>query len=192
MIGSLRGKVVYKTLDHVEIEAGGVGREVFLPAKLLTQLAVGQKAKLFVYHQVTEKAEALYGFLVRQDKRVFEMLLTVTGIGPKIALEIFSTGNAERILRAVAEADIDFFQQAKGLGRKGSQRIIVDLKSKVGQVKELDLCSLAGGRQPVYQALKNLGFTAAEIGQALQGLPASLKSENEIIKYALTRLSSHE
>jgi Holliday junction DNA helicase RuvA len=191
MIGSIRGKIIYKSRDRVEIETGGIGWEVFLSSQDLAKLSVGKEAELFIFHHVAETANDLYGFLSRKDKQVFALLLSVSGVGPKTAIEIFSAGNGERILRAVAEADVEFFRRVKGVGKKGAQRIIVDLKSKAGDIKELDLAQGRGGNDFVYQALRGLGFTQEEIAHSLRDLPEEIKSDSEIVKYALRQLAKN-
>ena len=105
-------------------------------------------------------------------------------------MSVLSVACGQRILQAIAEADVAFFEQVRGLGRKGSQRIIVDLKSKVGQIKELDLQDKVGN-QAVNQALRGLGFTKEEVSEALKELPNNVKEEDEIIKYALRQLGKN-
>ncbi|PJE70272.1 Holliday junction branch migration protein RuvA [Candidatus Shapirobacteria bacterium CG10_big_fil_rev_8_21_14_0_10_48_15] len=190
MIGSLRGEIIYKGLDRAELQTNGIGWEVFLPQRELAKLALNEKKELFIHHHVAEGADVLYGFLNRDDKQVFEMLLSVSGIGPRISLSVLSVACGQRILQAIAEADVAFFEQVRGLGRKGSQRIIVDLKSKVGQIKELDLQDKVGN-QAVNQALRGLGFTKEEVSEALKELPNNVKEEDEIIKYALRQLGKN-
>ncbi|MBL7159025.1 Holliday junction branch migration protein RuvA [Candidatus Microgenomates bacterium] len=191
MIGSLRGKIIYKNHRKIEIDVSGVGYEIFLSAHDLAKTKLDKEIEVFTFHHLAENTNTLYGFLSRTNKTVFEMLISVSGVGPKTAMEVFSAGDGERILRAVSEADVEFFQQVKGLGKKGAQRIIVDLKSKVGDIKELDLESGIGGREVVYQALQSLGFSRKEIVQSLRELPKDLESEDEIIKYALRRLGQN-
>lgn len=191
MIGSIRGKVIYKGGDRIEVNVNGVGYEIFLSKNELSRVIFSKGIEVFIFHHIAEGVNALYGFLSRKNKRVFEMLISVSGVGPKTSMGVFSAGDGDRILRAVSEADVDFFQQVKGLGRKGAQRIIVDLKPKVGDIKELDLESGVGGREVIYQALQNLGFTRKEILQSLREMPKDLQSEDEIIKYALRRLGKN-
>ncbi len=188
MISSLEGKITYKGPDWVEINVGGIGWQVFLPPSKLSRFTIDKEAKIFTYQRVAENIQELYGFITRKDKKVFELLISVSGIGPRTAMGIFSIGSGERILRAVAQADVEFFRQVKGLGNKGSQRIIVDLKSKVGSVKDLDLETGEGGNQLVYQALESLGFKKQEARSALKKLPGNIESDNEKIKFALKEL----
>lgn len=192
MIGSLRGKIIYRGLDRVEIDANGIGWEVIMPQNDLARIdALRGKttaAEIFVHHHVAEDRDELYGFLDRQDKEVFEMLLSVSGIGPKTATAIFSAGNGERIIRAIAEADVEFFRQVKGLGEKGAKRIIVDLKSKAGAVKDLDLEKETSAEGAVYQALAGLGFRRQEIRETLKNLPRQLLTDEDKIKWALRQI----
>lgn len=187
MISFLSGKIIYKSINKVEIDVSGVGYEVFVSASDLLKINVNDDVKIFTYHQIAEDKSDLYGFLDRKDKRVFEMLLSVSGIGPKTALNIFSIASGEKILTAISKADVNFFKQVKGLGGKGGQRIIVDLKSKVGSVEELDF-NLESSDETICQALLSLGFTRYEARNVLANIPAELKTEDEKIKYALRQL----
>lgn len=188
MIGSLTGKVIYKGLDKIEVDTNGIGWEVFTAPNDLAKIKLDSKIKIHIYHHVAQDKNVLFGFLTRKNKQVFIMLISVSGIGPRRALEIFSAGDGRHILKAVSEADVEFFKQVKGIGKKGAQRIIVDLKSKVGEIEELDLKAEAEEKKIVYQALESLGFNKKEIRQALKNLPAGIKNDEEIIKFALRKL----
>lgn len=187
MISFLSGEIIYKTANKVEIEVGGVGYEVFVSTGDLSNLKINEPAKIYTYHHVAEDKSELYGFLNRQDSLVFKMLLTVSGVGPKTALSVFSVGSGEKILLAISKADVNFFKQVKGLGGKGSQRIIVDLKNKVGSIADLDF-NIETEDESVYEALLGLGFTKQEARKAMGKLPADLKTEDEKIKYCLRQL----
>ncbi|MBU2592731.1 MAG: Holliday junction branch migration protein RuvA [Patescibacteria group bacterium] len=192
MIGSLRGKIIYKGLDRVEIDTGGIGWEVFVSRNDLSGIGLNDLVELFIFHHTAENTSSLFGFLIRKDKHVFEMLISVSGVGPKTAIEIFSAGKGERILKAVAEADVDFFQQVKGVGKKGAQRIIIDLKAKVGSARDLDFEREAGANEVVYQALSNLGFRKEEIRQAVNLLPEKIANDDEKIKFILKSIGKNE
>ncbi len=187
MISFLSGKISYKSTVKVEMDVNGVGYEIFVSASDLPKININDEIKIFTYHQVAEDKNVLYGFIDRKDRLVFEMLLTVSGIGPKTALNIFSIGSGEKILTAISKADVNFFKQVKGLGDKGAQRIIIDLKSKVGSIGELDF-NLESADETIYQALLNLGFTRYEVRNVLVKIPSDLKTEDEKIKYALKQL----
>ena len=187
MISFLKGKIIYKSANKVEMDVNNVGYEVFISASDLPKVNIGDELKIFTFQQVAEDKNDLYGFLDRKDRLVFEMLLTVSGIGPKTALNIFGTGSGEKILTAISKADVNFFKQVKGLGGKGAQRIIIDLKSKVGSIEELDF-NVESSDETIYQALLNLGFTRYEVRSVLGQMPSELKNEDEKIKFCLKKL----
>lgn len=187
MISRLKGTIIFKTNNKIELAVGGLGYEVYFSPKDITEVLPDGEIEIFTYHHVAEDKNELYGFLKREDKQVFELLLSVSGIGPKTALNIFTVGGGEEILAAITKADVDFFRQVKGLGQKGAQRIIVDLKNKVGAVVDLDFSMVEGGND-LYQVLFGLGFTRGEIAPILGKIPDDLKTENEKIKWALKLL----
>ncbi len=189
MIGSLRGAVIYKGREKIEIDLEGIGYEVFLTTRDHNRVKVGDDVEVFTYHHLTEDSSDLFGFVNRNDKRVFEMLISVSGIGPKSALGIMAVGNGERVLKAIAEANVEFFKQVKGIGSKSAQRVIVDLKSEVGSVKDLDLEADGGKNEVVYQALESFGFRREEIRKALTEIPDDVESDDKRIKYTLKQLS---
>lgn len=189
MIGSLRGAVIYKKKEKIEVDLNGVGYEVYLTNRDLGRFKIGDDVELFTFHHLTEDTSDLFGFVNRNDKRVFEMLISVSGIGPKSALGILSIGNGERVVKAIAEADVEFFKQVKGIGSKSAQRVIVDLKAEVGSIKELDLEAEGGRNEIVYQALEGLGFRREEIRKALSEIPDEIEGDDERVKYTLKQLS---
>jgi len=191
MISRLSGKVSFKGTNKIEIEVNGVGYEVFISAGNLDKLKIGQEAEIFVYQHIAEDKNDLYGFLNRQDRLVFEMLIGVSGVGPKTAQSIFGIGSGEKILGAISRADVNFFKQVKGLGGKGAQRIIIDLKNKAGAVVDLDFEG-EGVDENIYQVLLNLGFTRNEARRALVKMPVELKAEDEKIKFALRELGKNK
>jgi len=188
MISSVRGKIIFKYQNKIEIDVGGVGWDVYLPQTEILKLEVGCAIEIFIYQHIAEEKNDLYGFMRREDKQVFEMLLGVSGVGPKTALGIFTVGNGERIVKAVAEAEVEFFRQVKGLGGKGAQRIIVDLKGKVGGLKDLDLSAETESNESIYQALMGLGFRKEEIKKVVPKIPIELQNETERLKWALKNL----
>lgn len=187
MISFLSGKIIYKSTSKVEINVDGVGYEVYVSVGDLSKLTLDGEAEIFVYHHIAEDKNELYGFLDRRDKQVFEMLLTVSGIGPKTALNVFTVGSGEKIMSAISKADVNYFKQVKGLGGKGAQRIIVDLKNKVGAVADLDF-NIETLDESVYEALLSLGFTRQETRRVMGKIPAELKTEDEKIKFCLRQL----
>lgn len=185
----MRGAVIYKGKEKIEVDLDGVGYEVFLPAREFGRVKVGDDVELFTYHHLTDNSSNLFGFIKRNDKEIFEMLISVSGIGPKSALGILSIGDGDRIVKAISEADVEFFKQVKGLGSKSAQRIIVDLKSEVGSIKDLDFEAEGGKNEVVYQALEGFGFRREEIRKALSEIPDDIEGDDERIKFTLKQLS---
>lgn len=190
MIGYLKGRVIEKKQTELWLEVNGVGYRVKyqkpnLPAG--RQDLNDQELALYIHTAVKEDAITLYGFPDMKELEMFELLLTVSGVGPKTAMVIVGTQKSERIEKAIREADVQFFQQVPGIGKKSAQRIIVDLKGKIGSLKELDLQSEEDEADDVTLALKQFGFKSDEIRQVMTQIDSSL-SNQEKVKEGLKRL----
>lgn len=185
MIGYLSGKILFKEGNSLVIEAGGVGWEVFIPLFLWQNVHKGDEIGLHIYTHVREDEIKLFGFSAKANKEIFTHLISVSGIGPKLALNVLSQAKGSgAIVRAVEKADVEFFTSIKGLGKKGSQRIIVDLKSKIGGIADLEFESEQD--TDLLEALKGLGFSGEEIKKATKGIKKDLSLE-EKIKMALRK-----
>ncbi len=185
MIGYLSGQVLDKHNQEIWVEVAGVGYRVMTSVDVYSKLQLGSWVKLYVHTHVREGAIDLYGFLDRSGLVMFELLLSVSGIGPKTALGITDAGDAGAITRAVQQANIAFFQAVPGIGKKSAQRIIVDLKGKLGQVKELDLADESD--DGVVEALVSLGFDRAAVMKVVGELPEGL-SEDDKVREGLRKL----
>lgn len=151
-------------------------------------LIPGNKIDLPVYTHVREDQITLFGFSSKGEHDLFKQLLTVSGVGPKSGLAIVGSGTVSEIKSAVSNADVDFFQSIPGIGKKTSQRIIIDLKSKIGEAKELDLSSVdVKQRKDLLTALKSMGITADEAKQAIKNVDANLPLQEQI-RLALKRI----
>lgn len=142
MIGLLNGHVESVDADAALISVGGVGYEVRMPAADLSSLHAGQETRVFTSLNVSQDAVTLYGFLTQASKRMFLQLQKVSGIGPKVALSLLSTLPPDRLARAVADGDAAALAKAPGLGRKGAQKIILELKGSI------DLSQIEGSSAP--------------------------------------------
>lgn len=189
MINYLEGTVIAKGPGEMTVLTGGVGYQVCVSSRTLRSTRLNEPAKLFIYTHVREDSLSLYGFSTEDDKDIFKLLLSVAGIGPKTALSICAQAGDE-IKQAVMDADVQFFSDIPGIGKKSAQRIIVDLKPKLGTLKELDLAAKEATEYTrAKQALQGLGFSAAEAVRAIALVSDKdrLKDE-EIIKEALRQL----
>lgn len=192
MISKLTGTISDIFENFIILDCGGVGYKVTLAAPILNKAKVGQNTSYYIYTHVAEDILALYGFDSKKELGFFEMLLTVSNIGPKTALAIFNLGTVDEILEAITRADTDFFLNAPRIGRKNGQRIIVELRGKIGALGEIDLTFEESQEQKdITQALLGFGFQRGEIRDVLKRLPKE-GSVEEKIKAALKSIAKYE
>jgi holliday junction DNA helicase RuvA len=186
MIATLEGIVSEKLQEIVVVNVGGVGYGVLTPTEDFSQLAVGQPAKIYVYEHIRESAHDLYGFCALDSKSLFEQLLGVNGVGPRMALNMLSVGSAGEVRQAIATGDVKFIQQANGVGKRVAERVVVDLKDKVG-LSGVDLAAtgllqseavLTGDEAA--QALIALGYSNIDAAKALDGIDPSLPTDQRV------------
>lgn len=190
MIAMLTGVVAEKTIDQVVLDVSGVGYGLLVVSEDYGRLGSGDLAKLYVYEHIRENAHDLYGFLSPDTKQLFEQLLTVTGVGPKMALSLLNIGNSNALRTAIASGDVKTIQKANGVGKRVAERVVVDLKDKVGlEGVDLGATGILQSDQNLAQdeaveALMALGYTPQDAAKALHKVPADLPTE-ERIKQAL-------
>jgi len=186
MISSLRGKIDRVWGNYVEIEVSGVGYLVWVGKGNYSE---GQEIKIFTYMAVSENDMALYGFENFEDLDLFKMLITVSGVGPKSAAQILGQCKGLDIIKAIGDADTTFFEKIKGVGKKTAQRIIVDLKSKIGGLGELNLKEdLPLLEDDVVLSLRQLGFERKEIENVIKKLPLDIDVLEEKVSWCLQNL----
>jgi Holliday junction DNA helicase RuvA len=188
MIATLKGKIAEKTLDMVIIECGGIGYGLYVPFEDFGALEEGQETKLFIYEHIRENTHDLFGFRDIQSKLLFEQLLSVNGVGPRMALSILSIANLQMVRQAIATGDTKFISQAAGVGKRVAERVVVDLKDKVGLATGEDavdfLSAAANPNDEALQGLVALGYSVQDASQALKKIDQKLPTE-ERIKAAL-------
>lgn len=201
MIGLLNGRVESVDADAALIDVGGVGYEVRMPAAELSALHAGQETRVFTSLNVSQDAVTLYGFLTQASKRMFLQLQKVSGIGPKVALSLLSTLPPDRLARAVADGDATALAKAPGLGKKGAQKIILELKGSI------DLSQIEGASAPakaqvdtgsmqVVEGLMSLGWRQQDAEHAVHEVcvqehietPLSDQDIPRVLKLALSAL----
>ncbi|MGH7192487.1 MAG: Holliday junction branch migration protein RuvA [Candidatus Saccharimonadales bacterium] len=186
MIAILSGVVSEKLDDVVVLEVNGVGYGLYMTAEDYGRLKVTDAAKLYVYEHIREQALDLFGFLSRDTKALFEQLLGVNGVGPKMALSMLSIGSAQEMRQSIAAGDVKFLQRASGVGKRLAERVVVELKDKVGLAGvDLESAGLLRGEEGLMQdeavqALVALGYTPADAGRALSGVDDKLPTEERI------------
>lgn len=188
MIGFLRGEVIFREGSFLILDVKGVGYKVLAASDVLAKANKGISLELFIYTHVREDNISLYGFLEASDIKLFENLIGVSGIGPKTAMNIFSVGNKDEIMSAIAKADVDFFTSVPRLGRKNAQKIIIELKNKFGSIEDLDLSQNSEENQQIIAGLKSFGFSAQEAGDAVKEIKGRGGTIEEKIKLALKYL----
>ena len=188
MIAHIFGKVDEKFGSSLIVDVNGVGYEMGVSATDMEAVRLGEERKFFTYHAVRENTEELYGFLTLAGKRLFELLITVQGIGPKAGMAILSLAEAEEVRNAIANADAGFIAKATGVGKKSAERVIVNLRDKVGAPSRYGTTEVRDavldetGSDEARDALLALGFSLKEATEALKDVDADLPTEERIKK----------
>ncbi len=185
MIGFLRGEVVERAGARVVLDVGGVGYEVLVPTSTAASLPpVGRTARLLTRLQVRDDGMTLYGFATADERAVFDLLLGVNGVGPKVALAFLSALRPDAFRRAVAAGDAAALTVVPGVGRKLAQRVVLDLRDRLGG----DAAPAEGPLAEVREALLALGLSAQEATEAMAGLPTDGdRAVEDLLREALRR-----
>ena len=198
MISSLRGILAEKSPAEVLIDVGGVGYAVLIPLSTFDHLGeVGSTVTLFTHHYVREDGEQLYGFISRAERDLFRVLLSVNGIGPKIALGILSRLGVEEIIASITSGDAGVLQRIPGIGKKIAERMIIELRDRIGRERIHDgaihdVDSIRLRRAEALNALIALGMTRTQAENALRNAVKSLPENTQpsvevLVKTALKR-----
>lgn len=190
MIGFLKGNVHSKFLGQITLLVGGVGYLVTLTPSFFQKIQTEESLEVFTYPHIKEDAFDLYGFKTQEEIDLFKLVMTVSGIGPKTALLVLDKG-ASLVENAVRNADADFFANIPRLGKKNSQKIIIELKNKLGGVKDLDLSGESEVNIQAIEALKTMGYTNKEALKAIQDVPKDIIELKEKISYALRQIGKN-
>ncbi|MBM3283606.1 Holliday junction branch migration protein RuvA [Candidatus Gottesmanbacteria bacterium] len=185
MISYLEGTIKHQAGNFVILLVNGVGYKVFAPVDTIAHLKPNQKTAFFIYDYIKEDAFDLYGFSAFEDLQLFELFLTVSGVGPKTALAVFSNGKPAKIKEAIVKGDVDFFTSVPRLGKKNAQKIIIELRPKLGSLAELDLTAETGEIREIFQALKSFGFNPSEAKEALKAIKDTEGDTSAKIREAL-------
>lgn len=195
MIAYLNGILAEKDIDKVVVECGGVGYEAAIPISTFDRLpAEGERVKLFTYHAVREDAQLLFGFMSRPEREMFELMTSVSGVGPKLALAILSGLTVGDLQLAISQGDAKRLAGVKGVGKKTAERLVVDLRGKINPIEALANATAEVSREQgtvlldAMLALTALGFSEeiarAKVQRVLEAQPELVDVE-AIIKLAL-------
>lgn len=186
MIATLSGLVAEKLRELVVLDVAGVGYGLNVTAEDFGRLNPGEAAKVYVYEHIREQSHDLFGFIKLDTKNLFEQLLGVNGVGPKMALNVLSVGTADAVRQAIASGDVKFIQQASGVGKRVAERVVVELKDKVGlEGVDLSTTGLLQGesllmKDEAVEALVSLGYSPQDAAVALQHVDTDLPTEARI------------
>ena len=197
MFAFLRGTVASLGINRVALDVNGIGFDVLVPDSVQRKLVRHQDVTLLTYCHIREDSFQIFGFLSEEEKALFMMCLNINGIGPKVALGLLSALSVEALVRAIQEQDVASVSRAPGVGRKLAQRVILEMKTKLGETPELDkLMGTPSGEavtegDDVFEALISLGCTAVEVrkaaGRAREELGATA-SDEDLVRAALRSL----
>jgi holliday junction DNA helicase RuvA len=191
MIGYLNGTILNNNKNPILLLVGGVGFQVQVPPGLIAKLVTGSTQSLYTHMHVRDDAIELFGFSSQDDIDLFNMLITVSGIGPKTGLLVIDRG-VKAVTNAIMRSDVDFFTSIPRLGKKNSQKIIIELKSKLGSLKDLDLSDTNGAEtKEIIEALMSMGFARNESYETVKKLEGHDVSVEEKIRQALKILGKN-
>lgn len=196
MIASVEGKLLGKTKDSVIVEVAGLGMQLFVSKNTLESMPpVGKKVRLFSHLYVRDDALQLYGFSTALEKELFVSLLGVTGVGPRLALAVLSTYVPENFFKIIATGDLEAVTAIPGVGRKSGQRLLIELKDKLGSISYEGLVEKGLPGEDLYrdarEALRGLGYSQQEVLRALEGFQPDGDSVSieDLLRHALSRLA---
>lgn len=190
MISQLEGKMVGIKGNAVTLMVNGVGYQVFLSAYTLGKVAGLTQVLFYVHTHVREDMLALYGFLNEEELAMFELLISISGIGPKVALSILSVADVKTIRAAVASKDPSILTRVSGVGKKTAERVIVELQNKVEALAGEDQGSALAGQEAL-EALTSLGYSISQAREALKLVPAEIQDVGARVRAALKNLGKN-
>ncbi len=197
MIGQLTGKIIHKAPTETIIDVGGVGYQIHVPVTTFDRLPeVGQTTTLFTYLHVREDALQLYGFSTKQDKEIFRKLITISGVGPKLAQTVLSGLSYDELIRAIQQGNIAQLNKIAGVGRKTAERLIVELRDKLDEIhlaeEQPGIKTLDSIQTEALLALTTLGYSRNASENALRNVLAERTGDTisieDLIKAALRKL----
>lgn len=197
MINQITGKILHKSPTECTIEAGGIGYQVFIPVTTFDRLPdVGETATVFTHLHVREDAMQLFGFLTKQDKELFRKLITISGVGPKLAQTVMSGLSYDELIRAIRQGNVIQLNKIAGVGRKTAERLVVELRDKLAEIElaeeQTGIRTSDTVQAEALLALTTLGYSRNASENALRNASAELNDENvsleQLIKATLRRL----
>ncbi len=190
MIATLKGTLEYRGDNSVIVNVGGIGFRVYAPNSTLNQLGtIGDVVSLYTHFHLREDNASLYGFISEEELALFRDLISISGIGPKVALAVLSVLNPEQLVMAISSGNSEFISQVPGIGKKMASRIVIELKGKVEKQWKESVLPLTAENADVVSALTSLGYSVREASQAASRIPVSSElSLEDKVKQTLQQL----
>lgn len=191
MLAYLHGRILAKSNNYLILEVNSVGYQIFVGEAFLSSLKVGEEQEFYLSHQVREDASDLYGFRNLSELELFQLLLSVSGVGPKSALGVLSIASADDIREAVIRGDAALLTKVAGIGKKTAERVVLELKNKIAKnINGAILgATLPAGLSDELDALMSLGYSLPDARAALNDLDPGLNDSGERVKAALKKLA---
>jgi Holliday junction DNA helicase RuvA len=189
MISSLKGTIIQIDSKSIVLEVGDIGYKIFVTADTLHSLQLDSKQQLFTYLAIRENAMDLYGFTTPREKDIFELLISVSGIGPKGAINILSAVTAETLMNAIRTGSTTHLVKVSGIGRKTAEKIVLELKDKIGVLSGPESTITLSSDSDAIEALKMLGYNTDEARESLKKISKDITDTGEKIKAALKVLN---
>ena len=185
MIGCVEGKVIFKGERYAILSVSGIGYKIFVSAGVGKNLEMGKETKLWTHLHVKEEALELYGFLHQAELEFFELLISISGIGPKSALGVLSVAPIDTIKRAISTGDTSYLTKVSGIGRKTAEKIVLELKDKMGFGKTTYAGEELKEDADILDALVSLGYYQKDARDMIQKIPHDIKGRDKRLKEAL-------
>lgn len=187
MISKIKGKIEYIRDSYVVVGINSIGYKVFVTPFVLGKIAGNQEVEFFIHTYVREDALALYGFLTLEELEMFELLISISGIGPKAGLGILSIADVRTIHTAILNEDPSVLTKVSGVGKKTAERVILELKNKIADLPEHEKGEVMADSDAL-EALIGMGYSVSEAREALKLVPTNIKDVGERVKLALKNL----
>lgn len=191
MLAYIKGIIIQKNTSYLVIETGGLGYRVFAPAEVLGRVSEGEEIELYTHQHVREDAIQLFGFSTVEELKLFEQLISVSGIGPKTGLAVFAEAKIEDIVSAIVNGDASILKRVSGIGARTAERIILELKNKVSSSAQLDKIKTIeelGADADAVAALVSLGYSVNQARAALKKVSSEISDIGEKVRAALKQI----
>jgi holliday junction DNA helicase RuvA len=187
MIGKIKGKLEFVRNGYAVVDVGGVGYKIYSTIYALGKIGGKKEVEFFIHTHVREDAILLYGFLTQEELEMFELLISISGVGPKAGMGILTVAPPKTIKTAILNEDPSILTKVSGVGKKTADRVILELKNKISDISAGDRESAVSGSDAI-EALISMGYTATEAREALKAVPKDVKDIGEMVKKALKNL----